>query len=168
MFPKYDIGKNGELYVRDIFIKCGFLAELNNDYQKRYDYDITVNCNNLICTLEVKHDILSLRTNNIAIETFNCKSNTMSGINSTLSDIWIQLLPQKNCEIYAYAISTKRLKDFIKNNEPLKATTKSGDKNSNLSIYTKESIIQEFTRIDNITNSNILYSEIKNMIEWEK
>lgn len=150
MFPKYDIGKNGELYVRDIFQKCGFSAELNNIYEKRYDYDISVDIDGTEFTIEVKYDILALKYGNLAIEVRNCKSNKPSGIYSTQADIWVHLLTEKDCSILAYAIPTKKLINFVENTIPLKATTKSGDKNSNLMVYKKEIILPEFTRFDYI------------------
>ena len=163
MFPKYNLGKNGELYVVDIFTKLGFKAELNNDYDKRYDYDITIDLDGKKYTIEVKYDLYSIKSGNIAIEYWNSKKDTAAGINATLADIWVQLLPQKNCEIYVYAISVNKLKDYIKNNSPFKNIFSGGDKNSNMLIYRIEDIISEFIRLDSITIPSVMKSVIEGL-----
>jgi len=165
MFPKYNLGKNGELYVVEIFDKLGFKAELNNDYEKRYDYDVTVDINNKKYTIEVKHDIMSIKTKNIAIEYWNSKKNAASGINATLADIWVQLLPQKSCEIYVYAVNVNKLKKFLENNEPYKHIIAGGDDNSNIFIYKIEEIIPIFTRLDNITNPRAMEITLETIYE---
>lgn len=164
MFPKYDIGKHGENYVIDVFTKCGFSAELNNDYDKRYDYDISANCDGLAFTMEVKHDLMAIKTKNIAIEYHNSKKNAISGINATLADIWVHLVTYPNTEIIAYAIRVQKLKDYINDNEPHKHIIAGGEKNSNLYIYKMADILPIFTRIDNITNPNILKSTMESLL----
>lgn len=164
MFPKYDIGKKGEHYVMDVFTNCGFDAELNNDYEKRYDYDLSVNLLGLKFTIEVKHDIMAIKTKNVAIEYHNSKKNQPSGINATLADVWVQLVTYPNTEIFAYAISVKNLKRYILEHEPHKHIISGGEKNSNIYIYKMVDILPHFVRIDNITNPSILKSTLESIL----
>jgi hypothetical protein len=164
MFPKYDIGKNGELYVRDIFTKCGFIAEMNNVYELRYDYDLLVDMDGRKFTIEVKFDVLALKYGNLAIEVRNCKSNSPSGIYSTQADIWVHLLTEKDSSVTAYAIPVKKLISFVENTIPLKHTTKSGDQNANLMLYKKDVILPQFTRFDYITDPKVLFNTFANLL----
>lgn len=162
MPPEFDIGKNGEKLVKYLINKCGFICELNNDYALRYDYDLSVNIDGLKFTIEVKTDAYSLKSGNLAIEVHNCKKDCPSGIYSTLADIWVQLLPNEDGSVSAYAINTKKLLLFIESVDPLKKTTKSGNANANLRIYKKETILPEFTRFDNLDKGQLkaVFSEM--------
>ena len=158
MFPKFNIGKSGENYITYLLKKAGFECELNNDYEKRYDYDISVKMGKLKFTIESKYDVYSLKSGNIAIEVHNCKQDCPSGVYTTFADIWVQLIPDKdNADtILAYAIKTQDLIHFIETTSPFKKTTASGDKNSNLMIYKKEVILPLFSRFDHIESKSEL------------
>ncbi len=157
MFPKFSTGKRGEEYTKLLLDNVGFKCELNTDYQKRYDYDLTVKMGKVEFTIECKYDVMSLKTGNLAIEYFNSKSNTASGITVTKSDIWVQLIPEKNSQnILAYAISTSKLRCFIESVQPFKIVVGKGDGNSDMMIYRMDAIIPEFSRFDNVTDKKIM------------
>lgn len=166
MFPKFDIGKSGENFVKYIIKQASFECELNNDYEKRYDYDLSVKMGKKKFTIECKYDIYSVKSGNIAIEHYNCKSECDSGINSTLADIWAHIIPDKNSDdILAYAISVKKLKEFVEQTQPHKEIVAGGDKNSNMYLYKKEIILPEFKRFDNITDPKTMKSLFLEMLK---
>ena len=164
LFPKFNIGKSGEEYISYLINKLGFECHMNNEYELRYDYDLIVNMSGLKFTIEVKHDVMSIKTKNMAIEYHNSKKDSPSGIYATLADIWIQLLPYPNEDIHSYAINTKKLIEYTEKTEPFKHIIAGGDKNSNLRIYKLVDILPQFVRIDNITNPNIMKSTFETLL----
>ncbi len=166
MFPKFNIGKSGEEYVKYLLEHVGFKCELNNNYELRYDYDLTVNMNGRKFTIEVKFDIFSRKSNNWAIEIYNCKSKCPSGIYSTLADVWVHLIPDKNTDhILAYAISVEKLKHFIENSTPCKKIIAGGDANANLLLYKREEIENKFIRFDLLKEPKLLESIFLEMVD---
>lgn len=162
MLAEFDIGKSGENFVKQLFNNFGFTCELNTVYAKRYENDLFVDMDGLKFTIECKKDMMSLKTGNLAIEINNCKSDKPSGIYSTKSDIWVHMLPNKQ-DVLAYAIPVKELILFAETVKPFKKTTASGDGNSDLLIYKKDIILNEFSRFDHISNKEefkALFSEL--------
>ncbi len=136
---------------------AGFECELNNCYEKRYDFDLSVNMDGMKFTIESKFDIYSAKSNNLAIEIYNTKSKCPSGIYSTLADIWVHLVPGKeDKEILAYAVHTEKLKCFIEGTKPLKSIKSGGNCNSNMQIYKMETILPIFQRFDHIKDGPTL------------
>jgi hypothetical protein len=164
MFPKFNIGKSGEELVCYTLSKLGFDCELNNVYELRYDYDISVKKGKLKFTIEVKHDVMACKTNNCAIEYHNSKKDQPSGINATLADIWVQLIPDKQGNISIYGISVDKLKQYIESHEPHKHIISGGEQNSNIFIYKLCDILPHFIRLDTITNPNIMESAFESML----
>lgn len=169
MLPQFNIGKSGENYVKYLFNVAKIQCELNNDYSLRYDYDLIVKIRKLKFTIEVKYDIFSVKSGNIAIEVFNCKSNRESGIYSTLADVWVHLIPEKeSANILAYAIKTDKLKKFIETANPVKKITAGGDNNSNMLLFKKEQILPIFERFDNINNQNSMEELFLKLLKFPK
>ncbi len=164
MFPKFNIGKSGEELVCYTLTKLGFHCELNNVYEKRYDYDITVSKGKLKFTIEVKYDVMSCKTLNVAIEYHNSRADQPSGINATLADVWAHLIPEKDGSISIYGISVDKLKHYIENTEPHKHIIAGGEKNSNIYIYKMADILPQFIRLDTITNPIIMESVFDEML----
>lgn len=158
------MGKKGELYIQKIFTDLGFKCELNQDYERRYEFDLYVELGKLNFTIEVKNDEMATKTGNLAIEVNNCKSNKPSGIYSSSSDIWVHLIrPKGQTEIQAYAIKLEKLKCFAESTEPLKKIYGGGDDNADLLIYKSLDILPEFHRFDNISKPaamKALFSEL--------
>ena len=61
----------------------------NTDKAHLEDYDISYNHNGRYTTAEVKHDLKSDFTGNLAIEYWNTKQMKHSGINATKADIFV-------------------------------------------------------------------------------
>lgn len=169
MLPQFNIGKSGENYIKYILNQQEFKCELNNDYALRYDYDLSVIMDDLKFTIEAKYDVYSVKSGNIAIEVFNCKSNCESGIYSTLADVWVHLIPEKESKnIQAYAINTHKLRHFVETVAPLKKIIAGGDKNANLQIYKIENILPEFVRFDNVTNKKTMYNIFSDILDFTR
>ena len=119
--------------------------------------------NGLKFTIEVKSDLLAIKTNNIAIEYRNSKSNTESGITATLADIWVHLISVPDGGIQAYAITVEKLRHYTETVLPYKHFIAAGDANSCLWIYKMTDILPEFQRFDHIKKDSqlkALFSEL--------
>lgn len=168
MFPKFNIGKSGEEYVRYLLKEQGFHCEMNNVYETRYDYDLACEIDKLKFTIECKHDVMAIKTKNMAIEYHNCKGDNPSGIYSTLADVWVHLIPFPNESIHAYAINVEKLRKYTEETVPFKHIIAGGDKNANLRIYRLVDILPIFTRIDNIHNPAIMKSIFEGLVQPER
>ena len=104
------IGREAENRVVGLYNSLGFVSYLNTDKQLKSLYDIVsfaatwelmtlasdYNIDNPpphrhSFTTEVKYDIRSLQTGNIAIEIYNPKTETDSGLNITEANIWCHI-----------------------------------------------------------------------------
>lgn len=139
------IGDKGEVIVSEFFNKNGIDCKKNEDKNTRYDYDLLCKFNDTDFTCEVKYDLMSLKTGNIAIEIWNTKSNMPSGITATKANLWIIVIPQDKVNIFA--IKTETLKKYIEDNKPFKTVNFGGDKNAKLLIYKKDDILKIFTQL---------------------
>lgn len=120
MFGEYNFKKDvkkGE-YLESIVYKmisnrCKdvYKISFNNDYK----YDIVVLFNDMtFCTIEVKYDMMSAKTGNIAIETM-CRGKN-SGINSSTADYFIYgIIIKDNLKIFI--IRREKLIDIINKNK---------------------------------------------------
>lgn len=145
MSVKHDIqkGKEAELHVIDLFGGMGISSFLNTDKKTQKFFDITLD-NEML--LEVKYDLYTEKSGNIAIEIWNTRKNEPSGINVTKSHFWIQVMPNP---ITPFICVTSRLKDFVKEEKPVKTVMNAGDGNASILLYKKDYILDKiFTRLD--------------------
>lgn len=143
----------------------GFPATLNIDDSKRYDYDVEMDISfcshgtamkmNGLLTFEVKHDVMAKKTGNVAIEFHNSKKNEPSGIYVTKANIWAHKILD---EIWLCSVSD--LKEFVKNEKPVKIVIAGGDDNADLFIFT----IDQFTAICTPLSSITHVDDILNML----
>ncbi len=102
--------------------------------------------------IEVKFDIMSAKTNNIALEFYNSKQNKPSGISNTISNFWVFVLPCGQI----WLSKTEELLRFSNNEAPLRIVFGAGDKNADLKLYKKEHILNTcFTRIDEFDEAGL-------------
>lgn len=148
------IGDAGEDFVIQSLTAQGITAKKNEDKEKRYDYDLLCKYGTLDFTCEVKYDAMSMKTGNIAIETWNTKKDAASGITVTKADLWVIVLIEGG-GLQAHACKVSKLREFVAAAKPFKSIKNGGDKNANLLIYKKADILKEFTRIDNLTAEEI-------------
>lgn len=140
------IGAVAEDLLIELLNTFGHVAEKNGDKSKRYEFDVSSTINGRKFLFEVKYDVMASRTGNIAIEFWNSKSNTPSGLSATKSDFWIQVLEEPHGRV-VYITTVNNLKEFTKLEKPLKTIIAGGDKNSSMYIYEKERILTCFTEI---------------------
>lgn len=133
MLKSMSIGKQAELELITFLESLGFNAKLNDNYSLRYEYDIIAEKNSNIVTFEVKYDVMSAKTNNIAIEYHNSKSNKPSGLLATKAKWWVHKIHDsvQICDV-------QTLKDFTRTETPVKMIEFGGDKNASLLIYEVE------------------------------
>jgi hypothetical protein len=124
-----DEGNKGEQIVIAILNKNGHKCE---KIDGRLYYDLVMNDTDLI---EVKYDIMSKKTGNIAIEYWNCKSNTPSGITATSAKYWVHIAFSKDGTMSVYMAEVDILKKWIQNTPPKKTIKAGGDDNADLYIY---------------------------------
>ena len=93
MFGEYDFKKDivKGVYLEDIvkemiFERCQDVKCVYTNKDDKYDLKILFN-DNTYCTIEVKYDMMSAKTGNIAIETM-CRGK-YSGINKSIADYYI-------------------------------------------------------------------------------
>lgn len=135
-------GKNGEIRVKTTLESMGYECEFNSDKTIRSDYDLIINN---IGTVEIKNDLYSAKSGNIAIEYWNCKSNKPSGISITKSDIWCHIICGN-----IFVVNTEKLKTFTETEKPKRIIKKAGDGNASVKLYTVEQAMQIFIPIEDI------------------
>ena len=141
-----DKGVHGEDLVLEVLKSFGLTAGLNPHTSriKLAEYDIEVD--NPAFTIEVKNDLYATRSGNIAIEFYNPKSGTESGLYNTKADVWAHIV---NNEVYFISVSD--LLDYISANKPFKTIDCGGDDNASLFLYKTDILDEVFvnmTRLD--------------------
>lgn len=141
------LGDMAENEVIVYLTNIGFNAIKNEDKATRLYYDvIATDINNQVVTIEVKNDIRSLASGNVAIEYHNSKSDKPSGIMATKADWWVH----KICGTL-WIIRVSDLLSFTKTEKPVKVISSGGDKNANLLIYTVEQFTKAAKPLTSIT-----------------
>lgn len=141
----FKIGNKGEDIVIDIYTKKGRKCEKSNG---KINHDLILDDT---FYLEVKYDIMSKRTGNIAIEYHNSKKNTPSGISATKADFWVHIAFTKTGDRMVYIAPVSELKKWIADNKPKKVIIAGGDDNADLYIYGQDIAFGDgspFKRID--------------------
>jgi hypothetical protein len=155
------IGNVGQEIVKQLLYKHGISSIDNTDTKTRIEYDIT--CSSLAFqrswTVEIKYDLYSQRSGNLAIEFFNSKSVKNSGIEATTADVWSHVLPDGS----VWFCRVDKLLEFTRTVKPLRVITAGGDKNADLKLYEKSHILEIFTRVDGLTTKEIVET-IKGML----
>lgn len=119
------------------------MAVLNNDETKRYDYDVKILNPNK--TIEVKNDVFSKKSGNIAIEYNNCRAKRPSGLMVTKADIWCHIIND-----VPYVIKTEKLKEFVATNKPKRIVKLAGDGNADIYLYSISDAMKVFIPINRI------------------
>jgi len=144
-------GKSGEECAKGVLELLDIKCEINEDYDKRYDYDLSCKMGRKKFTAEVKFDDKSSTTGNIYIEYHNSKADKPSGVAVTKANLWIHVLPEDDGSKAVWISSVSSLRVFMEEVEPHKKVAFGGDNNSAGYVYTKESILDKlFKRIDNL------------------
>lgn len=149
-------GDRGEKKVISVLSSVGITAVKNEDKDTRADYDLMCEYEEKKFTAEVKYDVMSEKTGNVAFEYFNSKSNKPSGIYGTKADLWFHLLPDGS-NIVVCVCKVKKIRDFCRDIAPLKNLKGVGDNNADIMLYTVDTVLEQlFDRLDNISNEQVL------------
>ena len=161
----FEKGKKGEKIAKEVLEEFGVKCELNEDYEKRYDYDLSCKVGRKKFSVEVKFDDRSSSTGNIYIEYHNSRADKPSGVAVTKADLWIHVLPDGTGINAVWITPVSSLRRFMKEVEPHKKVSFGGDRNSAGYVYTKASILETlFKRID-ILNKKEAVKLIKEMLK---
>lgn len=133
-----NIGNIAEELLKKTLESYDYKITLNRDHEKRYDYDLKIDDTNI--TFEVKYDLYSSKSGNLAFEFFNSKKGTNSGINLTKATYWVHVINENNIPII-YISETIKLKQFIELNKPKRIVFSGGDNNADIKLYSKEDIL---------------------------
>jgi len=142
-------GKDGENMFLSLLKTNGISGEQIEG--KFLDFDIKAILDMDEITFEVKNDLYAKKSGNIAIEIFNPKSNTASGLTATKATFWIHILEKE-----IWGITTERLRRFIDDNKPHRTIDRGGDNNAMLLLYKKEDILKVFTRLENLPTKDFI------------
>ena len=130
------VGRKGERKVFDLLNSLGFECEFDTDHKKN-KWDLVFEYGSEKVTIEVKNDLMSCLTGNIAIEVHNPKKNVASGLMCTDATLWIHIVPNRAI----YIARVDKLKDFVKSSPFMKFFSAGGDQNADLILYKKDMIV---------------------------
>jgi hypothetical protein len=141
------VGDEAELEVMDFLRSLGFYPYKNDNPKTRLLYDIAADHECRTITFEVKHDVMSAKTGNVALEYFNSKKGTPSGITATTADWWVHKICGE-----LWIIKTSDLLNFTKTEKPCKMISAGGDKNADLMIYAIDRFTSNARLLSSITS----------------
>lgn len=121
------VGKNGELAVIELLNDFGYSA---SKYDETKDYDIFFEYKKKKVYGEVKNDVMAEKTGNFAIEFWNVKKNTASGISNCKSHLWFHIAANQ-----IWMANTQDLKTYTEQVAPKRIITMGGDANASLKLY---------------------------------
>lgn len=142
-----------ELVVKTLQID-GIECDINEDKDTNIYYDIACKMGRKKFTVEVKSDYMAEKTGNLAIEYYNSKKGTPSGVTVTKADLWVHCI-KDGTNLTVWATSVKNLKAFIAAEEPIKKVEFGGDDNASLLLYSDYHILEIFERLDNLPENQI-------------
>lgn len=160
------MGNEGEVFISDLFKFAEIECEKHTDVTTRQEHDLTCKIGRTKFTCEVKFDAYAERSGNWCLEHWNSKSNKASGITGTKATIWCVVLKDGDNKV-GYACSVKKLREFVESTAPFKKISRGGDGNAELMLYKHETIVQHFTRIDNVKKEE-LHNIVKKLIKENK
>lgn len=160
----FEIGQRGESLLADSLNRFDLLAKKDDNKDNRHFHDVIFNYKKKKYTVEVKYDLMAEKTGNIAIETYNPKSNKPSGINITKAHFWCHILPSEGFN-YIFMTTVKRLKNYVAANKPKKIIECGGDKNATLYLYDDAKLLSIFNRIDSILSKKEFEQIFKQMLK---
>ena len=156
-------GKKGEQMVVSLFKSAGVELEFNQDKSKFKFWDLKSSGIDKQFSIEVKNDIMSVATGNIAIEVSNPRSGKDSGINVTKSDLWVHIVGNE-----IWCCKSDVLKHFVSKNKPFKIVKYAGDGNATIYLYKKQDIMPNiFTEISSKEPKEVV-SFLKNTLSAKR
>lgn len=155
-------GRLAEQRVISMFNKLGVPCKKSE--KELLEYDIEFEVRGKKRTAEIKFDMMAEKTGNLAIEYWNSKKDSASGITATKAHIWIICILD-DVNITIWATSVKVMKKFLDTTEPKRRISKGGDKNAELMLYDADLMLKAiFHRLDTITDSLVMQSTIERIM----
>lgn len=143
-------GKEAESELITYLKQIGFeKVSMNQDMNLRYEYDVIVEYNDIFFTFEVKNDVMSAKTGNVAIEYWNSKKNAPSGLYRTTATFWVHKF-----EGTLWISRVSSLLDFTKTEKPHRMIAGGGDDNADMFLYKKEKIKNAMREISSLSCPN--------------
>lgn len=155
MLKQKTVGDFAEDFVVGIFEKHNIEMFYNKETtrKKLAQWDLKFLQNQKDVLVEVKFDMKSSYTGNLAIEFFNTKQGIPSGISSTKSDLWAIVLKKP---MSCWITKTSVLRKYIEQNEPFRIVD-GGDDNSAMKLYKKDKILIDiFHQINGLKTDDFL------------
>lgn len=137
-------GQEAENELIEHLRSIGLDATLNEDFSLRYEYDVIARKNDITITFEVKNDVMSDKTGNVALEFFNSKKKEPSGLFRTTATYWVHKF---NGSLYLSPVKT--LLQFTSAVKPKRIVYSGGDNNADIMLYDIERFLDEVNSIDN-------------------
>jgi len=134
----FKLGKQGEELITMWFTDLGYKCVKSEDRS----HDLMLGLHTPLY-LEVKNDIYSRRSGNIAIEFFNDKQDKISGIAASISNLWCHIHYDREFTLISFC-PTKKLRKFTEEIQPKKIITAGGDNNSSMKLYSREVFMETF------------------------
>ena len=136
------VGREAEQHFCRLLAKEGVESWTSQDGS--YDVGAVVQGRTLL--FEVKYDLKSAHTGNLAIEHWNSKSNKPSGLSHTKSDYWVTVLPSPTS---VYIAKTQDLRQYCQSTPPVRKVQRAGDSNASIWCYPMHDILTSvFDRVE--------------------
>lgn len=142
-----------EKLVCNYLTLAGIEVVQNSNKETKSEHDLECKLGTKRIKIEVKFDWMSCKTNNIAIEYQNTKTQQPSGLMISKSDIWA-IVVKDNEHYVIFTVSTEKLKEYVKNHKG-RTFLGAGDGNADLWLYPASEILSIFKRIDNVSTEEI-------------
>jgi hypothetical protein len=136
------IGQAAEEYFITLASNKGLNTSKSKTGSKEYDVEVNG------VKFEIKYDLYSAKSGNIAIEFYNSKLGKPSGVMATEANYWIYFLGDLS---RGYFISIQNLKELLEI-KPLRIIEKGGDDNASLMLYKIDDVIEKFTALEHVWN----------------
>ena len=149
------IGGLAEKSLISLLENCGLKCHKSKGRNEKYDIGSEIqNQDKDMVLWECKLDLMSEKTQNLAIEYYNPLSNKPSGLMSTLADMWVFAF--KN-PLELWYCTVQELKSYLEQNSPKRVVQVGGDSNASLLLYSRDLLCETlFQRLDNLDSAQIL------------
>lgn len=145
-----EVGGFAERLVRKLFSSAGAQV-LTNESRRRtalLGWDLEVLLYRTPFRVEVKFDVMASRTGNLAIEYYNTRLGSPSGIGATTADLWCVVLLQP---LAVYLTSVADLRAYCELHRPWRNVPCGGDGNAAMWLYPAHDILDAiFHRVDDL------------------
>jgi hypothetical protein len=145
------VGGHGEELVKNIFKLHKFQVEepldRSHDFRILFPPELQV---------EVKNDLYSQRSGNIALEVFNTKQNKASGVLASKTHVWCHIHYKDNAPLISFCI-TSDLLEYCNNIKPFRIIDSGGDNNSKMMLYKQDDFMDYFWTIEH--KNLLIFSE---------